>query len=145
MVILEIDIHGGFARPAEGDPVIPGHTQRPSSWFALQAVEVKAGDVQLLRLTCGLHQLQDTNALSDMIWANPAGFACEINLLKSLVPERADHSCSVDYLVYSVKRLRWGGRSLSARMRFFASHPSLEKSEGWGTRRDLGGTGTHNF
>jgi hypothetical protein len=43
-----------------------------------------------------------------MIGANPAGLACEINLLKSLVPERADHSRSVDYLVYSVKRhLRW--------------------------------------
>jgi hypothetical protein len=41
-----------------------------------------------------------------MIGANPAGCAGEINLFKSLVPERADHSWSVDYLVYSVKHLR---------------------------------------
>ena len=106
MVILKIDIQGCFVLPAEGDPVISGYPQRPSFRFALQAVEVKAGDVQLLRLTCDFQQLQDANALSDMIGANPAGCAGEINLFKSLVPERADHSWSVDYLVYSVKHLR---------------------------------------
>ena len=41
-----------------------------------------------------------------MIGANPAGCAGEINLFKSLVPERADHFQSVDYLVYSVNYLR---------------------------------------
>jgi hypothetical protein len=46
-----------------------------------------------------------------VIGANSAGLAGEINLFKSFVPERADHSCSVDYLVYCVKRrLRWGQR-----------------------------------
>jgi hypothetical protein len=83
-------------------------------------VEVKAGDVQLLRLACHFQQLQDSNALSDMIGANPAGPASEVKLLQSLVPESADHSCSVDYLVYTVNHLRlghlrWGSRSLFAR------------------------------
>jgi len=72
MVVLEIDIQGGFARPAEGDPVIPGHPQRPSFRFAFEAVEVKTGDVQLLRLTCDFQQLQDANALPNMIGADPA-------------------------------------------------------------------------
>jgi len=92
MVILKIDVQGGFILPAEGDPVIPGHPQRPSFRFALQAVKVKAGDVQLLRLTCDFQQLQDAYALPEMIGANPAGLAGEIYLLKSLVPEGADHS-----------------------------------------------------
>src|ERR1035437_778360 len=135
MVILEINIDGRFLRPAEGDPVISGHPQRPAFRFALQAVEVKAGDVQLLRLTCDFQQLQDANALSEMIGANPAGLAGEVNLFKSLVPELADHSRSVDYLVYCVKQHLCGASGLRlGELRFVVSHPSAKNAEGWGTR-----------
>ena len=102
MVVLEIDILGGFVLPAKGDPVVPGYPYRPSFRFALQAVEVKAGDIHLLGQTGDFQQLQDANALPDMIGANPAGLAGEVNLFKPLVPERPDHSRSVDCLVYSV-------------------------------------------
>jgi hypothetical protein len=115
MIVLEIDIQGGFTSPAEGNPVIPAHPHRPSFRFALQAVEVEAGDIQLLRQARDFKQLQNANALPYLIGANPASLAGEVNLLKPLVPERANHFRSVDYLVYSVKCLRWGGRSLFAR------------------------------
>jgi len=129
MVVLEIDIQGGFARPAEGDPVIPGHPHRPTFRFALQAVEVKTGDVQLLRTTCYFQQLQDANALSDMIGANPASLAGEINLFKSLVSELADHFRSVDYLVYSVKRLPWGRGPRHGERTVTASQPAPKKGK----------------
>jgi hypothetical protein len=45
-----------------------------------------------------------------MVGADPAGLAGEVNLFKSLVLELSDHFVSVDYLVYSVKRLWWGQR-----------------------------------
>ncbi len=110
MIVLEIDIQGGFTRPAEGDPVIPAHAHRPSFRFALQTVEVEAGDIQLLRQARDFKQLQNANALPDVIGANPASLASEVNLFKPLVPERADHFRSVDYLVYNIKRLRCGQR-----------------------------------
>jgi hypothetical protein len=133
MVILEIDIQGGLARPAKGDPVIPGHSHRPSSWFSLQAVEVKSGDIHLLGLACDFQQLQDANALPDTIGANPAGLAGEVNLPKPLVPERADYSRSVDCLVYTVNRLWWGQRAWARGMSCdgFPSATCLEICEGW--------------
>ena len=137
MVILEIDVYGGFVVPAEGDPVISCHPHRPSFRFALQAVEVKTGDVQLLRMTCDFQQLQDANALPDMIGANPAGCAGEVNLFKSLVPEPVDHSCSVDYLVYSVKHLPPAvGLAAFGVGNEGGWFPALRKErEEWGTRQ----------
>jgi len=44
MVVFKIDIQGVFARPSEGDPVIPGDAHRPAFWVALQAVEALAFD-----------------------------------------------------------------------------------------------------
>ena len=104
MIVLEIDIQGGFALPAKSDPIIPGRAQRPPLRLTLQAVKVKARYIQFFRLTRHFQQLQDANALPEMIGSNPAGLAGEINLLQSLVPELADHSRRVDYLVYTVKR-----------------------------------------
>jgi len=82
--ILKIDVQCGFVVPAEGDPIIPGYPHRPSFRFAFQAMEVKPGYVQLIGLACDFQQLQDANALPDMIGANPAGCAGDVNLLKSL-------------------------------------------------------------
>ena len=113
MVILEIDIQGGFTLPAKGDAVNPGYPRRPSFRLALQAVKVKTGDLHLFRLIDGFHQLQDANALPDNIGANPAGLAGEENLFQTFVPERADHFHTVDYLVYSVN---------------FETHPASERT-----------------
>src|ERR1700676_2205587 len=35
VVVFEIDIRGVFSRPAESDPVAPGHAHRPAPWTAL--------------------------------------------------------------------------------------------------------------
>jgi hypothetical protein len=124
--------------PAEGDPVILGHPHGPSLRFALQAVEVKAGDVQLLRLACDFQQLQDAHAFPDAIGTDSTGLVREINLFKSLVPEAADHSCSVYYLVYTVKyHLRWCHRP-SARGTNGDGFPPLrdEAVKGWGPAAD---------
>jgi hypothetical protein len=55
-------------------------------------MEVKAENIYLLRQTRDFQQLQDANALSAMIGANPAGLAGEINLFKPFMPERTDHA-----------------------------------------------------
>jgi hypothetical protein len=47
-------------------------------------------------------QLQDAHALPDMLGADPACFASAVNLFKPLMPKAADHSCSVNDLVYGV-------------------------------------------
>jgi hypothetical protein len=65
-------------------------------------VEAKAGDVHIPRLPCYFHQLQDTHALPDLIGADPARPAGQVNFFKPFMPEAADHSCSVNVLVYSV-------------------------------------------
>jgi hypothetical protein len=77
MVIFEIDIQGGFARPAETDPVIRGHAQRPAF---RAAVEAKACDVHALRLSRHFERLQDARALADMICADPACLAGAVDL-----------------------------------------------------------------
>ena len=104
MVVLEIDIQGGFARPAEGDPVIPGNAHRPALRVASQSMEAKSCDVHVLGLPRYFQQLHDAHALPDMVATDPACLAGEVNLLKPFMSEAADHSFTVNVLVYSVNR-----------------------------------------
>jgi hypothetical protein len=90
MIVFKIDSQGVFARPAESDPVIPGHAYRPAFWVALQAVEVKACDIHILGPLRYLQQLQDSNALPDMFGTDPAGLAGEVKFFEPFVPETAD-------------------------------------------------------
>jgi hypothetical protein len=48
--------------------------------------------------------LQDAHALPDLVGADPACLAGEVNFFKPFVPEAADHSFSVNALVYSVNK-----------------------------------------
>jgi hypothetical protein len=68
----------------------------------LQSVEAKARDVYVRRLHRCFQQLQDTHALPDTIGADPACLAAEVNFFKPFMSEAADHSFSVNALVYSV-------------------------------------------
>ena len=96
MVIFKIDIQGVFTRPTESNPVIPGHAHRPAFRFALQALEAKARDVHVFRLSRHFQQLQDTHTLPDMIGTDPACRAGAVDLFKPFVPEAADHLFSVN-------------------------------------------------
>src|ERR1035438_6088619 len=102
MVVFIIDIQCVFARPSESDPVIPRHPHRPAFRVALQAVKAKACDVHVLRSLRYVQQLQDTHALPDLIGADPACLCGEMNLFKPFMSEAADHSLTVNLLVYSV-------------------------------------------
>jgi hypothetical protein len=102
VVILKINLQGVFACPAERDPVIPGDAHRPALWAAVQAVEAKACDVHILGPSRYFQQLQDTHALPDLIGADPARLASEVDLFEPLMTEAPDYCFSVNYLVYSV-------------------------------------------
>ena len=101
MVVFKISIQSAFARPAESNPVIPGHAYRPAFRVALQAVEAKTRDVHVFRLPRHFKQLQDAYALSYVIGADPACSAGAVNLLKPLCLKLAI-ICSVKCIVYSV-------------------------------------------
>jgi len=116
MVVFKIDIQGGFAGPAESDPVISGHAHRPAFWVALQAVQTKASDVHVLGPSRYFQQLQDAYALPDMVGADPAGLSGEVNFFQPLVSEAADHTVKckpfdlhgqLDGLLFRGSRLAW--------------------------------------
>ena len=101
MVLLQINPKLLPVLKREGDAPRPIDMGGVSFWLALQTVEVVAGDIQLLGQAGNFHQLQDANALSGVIGADPACVARQIKFFQSFVPERPDHCPSVDYLVYS--------------------------------------------
>jgi hypothetical protein len=68
----------------------------------MQAMKVKARDVHIRRLRGYFQHLQDTHALFNVIRTDPARLAGQIYFFKPFMPETADHSSSVNYLVYSV-------------------------------------------
>src|ERR1017187_5296627 len=103
MVVFIVYVHGALAQPAEGNAIVSGHPHRPALLTAMQPVEAKAGDVHVFRSLGHFQQLQDSCALPDLAGANPAGLAREIKLLKPLMPEAANHSSSVNRMVYIVK------------------------------------------
>jgi hypothetical protein len=60
-------------------------------------------DIHLLWPLGYFEQLQDADALSDLVGADPASCTYAVKLFKSFVPEATDHDQSVNILVYSVK------------------------------------------
>ena len=60
-------------------------------------------------------QLHDAHALPDMIGADPACLAGKIDLFKSFMPEAADHSFTVNVLVYSVNHRSRGRQARQQR------------------------------
>src|SRR6266700_5153243 len=105
MVVFQVDVHGLFARPSKSDPIIPAHPYRPTLRFAAQTVKVKADDIEIFGLKCYVQQLNDSHALPDHVGTDPAGPAVPVKLFKRFVFEAADHSLTVNCLVYSVKPL----------------------------------------
>jgi len=95
MIIFKINTEGVFAGPGKSDPVVRCHPNRPPFWVALQAMKAKARNTHILRPSRDFQQLQDTNTFSGVIGTDPAGFACKVDLFKSLVPEASDHCLSV--------------------------------------------------
>jgi hypothetical protein len=102
MVVFKIDVQSVFAGPAESDPVISGHANRPAFRVTLQAMEAKTCDIHVFRLRRYFEQLKDAHALPDTIGTDAACLAGEVNFFKTLMSEAADHSFSVNALVYSV-------------------------------------------
>ena len=71
---------------------------------AAQAVKAEPCDVHVLGQPRYFQQLQNAHAPPDMVGTDPACLAGKVNLLKPLMSEAADHSFSVNVLVYSVNR-----------------------------------------
>jgi hypothetical protein len=68
-------------------------------------MEVKAGDVPVFRLPRDFPQLQHADAPAEMSVSDAACFTCDENLFEPFMPEAADRSFSVKYLVYRVNRI----------------------------------------
>jgi len=69
----------------------------------LQAVKMESSDIHSSGRTAYFEQLQNADALSDLVGADPASCTYAVKLFKSFVPEATDHDQSVNILVYSVK------------------------------------------
>ena len=92
MVVFIIYIQGALAHPAEGNAIVSCHAQCPAFFIAVQSVEVKAGDIHVLRFSRHIEQLQDSDALPGLPGANPASLAGDIKFFEPLMPEAANHS-----------------------------------------------------
>src|ERR1700757_947467 len=92
MVVFKIDLQGVFAQPAESNAAVSHHPYRPAFRAAMQAMEAKSRDVHLFRTGGHFQQLQDARALPSLIGSDPARLAGQVELLKSFMPEAANHS-----------------------------------------------------
>jgi len=96
MIVLKIDLLGAFAGPTEGNAVVPAYAHGPSLGSAAQAVESIPCHVHVLRPGRHFQQLQDTDALSKILRADPPCLTREIEFLEALVSETGDHVSSVN-------------------------------------------------
>jgi hypothetical protein len=141
MAVFKIDVQSVFAGPAESDPVISGHANRPAFRVTLQAMESKTCDIHVFRLRRYFEQLKDAHALPDTISADPACLAGEANLFQPFMPEAASRSFSVNALVYTVNGIvagTGGGiRDLGLEARGVAERSIWIESSGAGRARRL--------
>jgi hypothetical protein len=103
MVVFKIDGLGAFAGPSERDAIVSADADRPSLRFAVQGMEPVPCNVHLLRLARYFKRLQDADAFSEVLGANPPCLPREIKLFEALVPETGDHLPTVNETAYSVK------------------------------------------
>ena len=85
--------------------LFPVNAHRPALRFALQTMKAKTRNVHVLGAHRQVEQLQDTRAFRDPIGADAASLAGEVKLLKSFMPEAADHALSVNYMIYVVNQI----------------------------------------
>ena len=91
MVVLKINIDRFVTQPAKRDPEISAHSDRPPLRLALKSMEAHTGDIHVFRLSRRFQQLQDTNALPQVLGPNPAACSSGADLLQSLVAEAPNH------------------------------------------------------
>jgi hypothetical protein len=132
------------------DPLLPPRSG--CAWFAMKGwlwheaasgpERLGAGQVSLEALgisagPSGRKSCDPSNRGANFSWGRssgtrgPAHRDAKLNSLPCRsAQERDERRCSQGHLIRPTRRVEfWGGR-----LRFVVSHPSLEKSEGWGTR-----------
>src|ERR1017187_1536275 len=105
VVVFKVNLQRGLAQPGESDAVVSGHAHRPALRFALQTMKAKTRNVHVLGAHRQLEQVEDTRAFRDPIGADAASLAGEVKLLKSFMPEAADHALGVNYMIYVVNQI----------------------------------------
>jgi hypothetical protein len=85
MVIFQIDVYRLLARPPKRDSKACRHAHRPPLWTAVQTMKPKSCDVHVFRLLRDFKQLQNSDALPDLIRPDAACPAVGIKLLESFV------------------------------------------------------------